>query len=171
MTILLIALMIIGGFLLDAAILPQLAVLGVVPDILICITVSFALLYGCYIGASVGVAGGLMLDILVGHALGFYALIHLLIGVGAGFLSGNRSADRYLFPSSIAALAVVIKAFYCILYLVITGHGGESFVLFWRYSFPGAILSGLIMVPVHLLIRTRKMFKSLKRNKLQNYYE
>ncbi|MHB1315012.1 MAG: rod shape-determining protein MreD [Christensenellales bacterium] len=170
MTILFIGMFLLGGLFLDTAILPQLAILGLVPDVLVCITISFALLYGSTIGASVGVAGGLMLDVMCGPALGFYGLIYLLLGLGAGLMD-QRRVNKYLLPSVAAVLAVIAKAAFHIVYLALQGYGEGSFAVFLRYILPGALLSGLIMVPLHLLIRTRKIFKSLKRSKMQNYYE
>ena len=170
MMILLVGALLLGGLFFDTAILPQVAILGIVPDVLICITISFALLYGRYVGASVGAAGGLLLDVMIGPAFGFYGFIYLLFGFFAGLLD-QRRVGKYLFPAIVAASAVILKGFYHILYLTFLGYGEGSFLVLLRYILPGAVLSGVVMIPIYLLIRTRKIFKSLKKSKMQTYYE
>jgi len=71
-------------FVIQTTILPAIAIANVHPNLLIIITASFGFMRGSKEGMLVGFLAGLMMDILFGSILGFYALIYLLFG----FLNG-----------------------------------------------------------------------------------
>jgi len=71
-------------FVIQTTLLPALAIANVHPNLLIIITASFGFMRGSKEGMFVGFFSGLLLDILFGSILGFYALIYLLFG----FLNG-----------------------------------------------------------------------------------
>jgi rod shape-determining protein MreD len=68
----------------QTTVLPLIAIAGIRPNLIIIITASFGFMRGAKEGMLVGFFAGLMLDILFGNILGFYALIYLLFG----FLNG-----------------------------------------------------------------------------------
>jgi rod shape-determining protein MreD len=60
------------------------SIFGVIPNIVIILIVSIALLEGKIHGAAVGFSVGLCMDALVGVALGFQALLGMLLGFALG---------------------------------------------------------------------------------------
>jgi rod shape-determining protein MreD len=68
----------------QTTVLPMIAIASIRPNLIIIITASFGFMRGAKEGMFVGFLAGLMLDILFGNILGFYALIYLFFG----FLNG-----------------------------------------------------------------------------------
>ncbi|MBT9167107.1 MAG: hypothetical protein DDT19_00431 [Syntrophomonadaceae bacterium] len=71
---------------------------GVHPDLVLVVVVALALLSDSKRGALVGLAAGLMQDIVFGAPLGFFAFIKVLVGVMAGFLAEEINRDFVLAP-------------------------------------------------------------------------
>ena len=69
---------------LQTTVLTIIPIANIRPNLIIIITASFGFMRGAKEGMFVGFFSGLMLDILFGNILGFYALIYLLFG----FLNG-----------------------------------------------------------------------------------
>lgn len=80
-------LMILIGYLLQSTMFSVLALGGVAPNILIILTSTFGFMRGQKEGMFVGFISGIILDILFGDVLGFYALIYLVIGFLNGFFA------------------------------------------------------------------------------------
>jgi rod shape-determining protein MreD len=138
---------------LDVAIFPSLAFLGVAPDMLLCITVSFALLEGSFNGAMMGLCGGLLIDLVCGGSLGFYALQYLIVGYVAGLPRGRFYVDKFLLPSLFAAIFYGIKSVLLLLLLFVSGSDSSMLLIIVRFVPLGALLSALLMLPVHALNR------------------
>jgi len=68
----------------QTTLLPMIAIANIRPNLIIIITASFGFMRGAKEGMFVGFFAGLMLDILFGNILGFFALIYLMFG----FLNG-----------------------------------------------------------------------------------
>ena len=71
---------------------------GIHPDLLLVIVVALGLLSDSKRGAAVGLAAGLLQDILFGSPLGFFAFTKTLIGATAGMLSDDIYKDYVLAP-------------------------------------------------------------------------
>jgi rod shape-determining protein MreD len=63
---------------------PAITIANIRPNLLLIVTASFGFMRGSKEGMFVGVFAGLMIDILFGNILGFYALLFLIFG----FLNG-----------------------------------------------------------------------------------
>jgi rod shape-determining protein MreD len=77
---------------------------GVHPDILLVVVVALALLSGSRRGALVGLAAGLMQDILFGSPLGFFAFLKMLTGITAGMLADEVNKEFVLAPMLLVAV-------------------------------------------------------------------
>ena len=83
--ILICAVLITVCFLLETTVFQKLAFASIIPNLLIIVTSSFGFMRGQKEGMIIGFFCGLLIDILGGNLLGFYALIYMLIGYGNGF--------------------------------------------------------------------------------------
>lgn len=84
--------------LIQTTLLPELALAGFRPDLLLLLVVGFALRDGAGTGVRVGFAAGLLTDLLLQtSAVGLTALIHIGIGYTVGI------ARPYLAPESVTA--------------------------------------------------------------------
>ena len=136
----------------DTAIFPNIGFLSVVPDMSLCVAVSFALLEGSLQGAIMGLGCGLLIDITCGSSLGFYALQYVIVGYLAGILSSRIKASKFLFPSVTIAISYFIKTgVLCI--LLFFRNVNTNFFIILATSLLGALLTALWMQPVHFLNR------------------
>lgn len=72
-------------FLLQSTILKNLALAFVKPNLMIIVTSSFGFMRGKKEGLMVGFFSGLLIDIMFGDLVGFYALIYAVLGYCNGF--------------------------------------------------------------------------------------
>ena len=79
--------LILIGYLLQSTVFSVMALGGIAPNILIILTSAFGFMRGKKEGMFVGFLSGIILDILFGNLLGFYALIYLVIGYLNGFFA------------------------------------------------------------------------------------
>ena len=103
-----IALILVSNIIVQSAVFPFIEIYGIKPDTLLILVVSFALLSGNPLAATVGLFGGILQDLMYGHALGFFGIQYML----AGFLSGLLYKR---FPQGIVAMPVIVTVFASIL--------------------------------------------------------
>ena len=89
------ALLIIVCFILQCTVFQTLSIASIVPNLLLILTVSFGFMRGKKEGLFVGFFAGLLLDIMFGTVIGFYALIYMYIGYLNGFFK------RIFFPDEV----------------------------------------------------------------------
>lgn len=71
---------------------------GIVPNIMLILVVAFALMRGQTEGMLIGFFSGLLIDIMAGDAIGFYALLYLFMGYANGLLARIFYANNILLP-------------------------------------------------------------------------
>lgn len=121
-----IAVIIIVCFLLQCTVFQSLEIASVSPNLLIVVTAAFGFMRGQKEGLFVGFFCGILLDLLSGNVLGFYALIYMF----AGFLNGFFK--RIFFPDEVRlpVILIALSDFGCNLVIY--------FILFWfrgRFAF------------------------------------
>ena len=79
------AITIIACFLLQCTVFKALSIASISPNLLIVVVASFGFMRGKKEGIFVGFFAGLLLDIMFGTVIGFYALIYMYIGYLNGF--------------------------------------------------------------------------------------
>ena len=82
---LILAVLILLAFVLQGTVFQTLSIASIVPNLLLILTVSFGFMRGKKEGLFVGFFAGLLLDIMFGTVIGFYALIYMYIGYLNGF--------------------------------------------------------------------------------------
>lgn len=80
-----VALLVIFGYLLQSTVFQKLSLGGIAPNILLIVTASFGFMRGKKEGMVIGFFSGLIIDVLFGEIIGFYALIYMIIGYCNGF--------------------------------------------------------------------------------------
>lgn len=91
-------------FLLQTAVFPFFKLADIMPNILIILVVSFALMRGKIEGMIIGFFCGLLIDILYGGPLGIYAFIYMILGFLNGFLNKLFYAEDIILPLAMIAL-------------------------------------------------------------------
>ena len=95
------AVLIIIGYLLQTTLFKAITIAGIVPNILLILTSAFGFMRGKNEGMYIGFASGLLIDIFFGNILGFYALIYMFIGFVNGFFR------RIFYPEDITVSSVI----------------------------------------------------------------
>ena len=77
-------LVILACFILQTTVFQTLSIGSIVPNLLLIATISFGFMRGKITGIWTGFFCGILKDLFYGNLLGFYALVYLCIGYGAG---------------------------------------------------------------------------------------
>ncbi len=93
-----IGIIIIICFLFQSTICHYIELAGVVPNLLLIVTMSFGLMRGRREGMLVGFFSGLLIDIFFGSVLGPYALIYMTLGYINGFFHRIYYVEDVLLP-------------------------------------------------------------------------
>ena len=133
-------------FILQTTVFQGLAIGSIVPNLLLIATISFGFMQGKVTGIWTGFLCGILKDIFYGNLLGFYALIYLCIGYGAGCCTKIFYDEEIRVPMFLVAVGDVIYglAVYGFQFLL----RGRTDILFYirRIIIPEAIYTVLITV-------------------------
>ena len=97
-------LIVIICFLLESTVFQSLSFASITPNLLIVVTASFGFMRGKKEGMLVGFLSGLIIDVLFGDLIGFYALIYMVLGYVNGFFK------RIFYPDDIKLPLILISA-------------------------------------------------------------
>lgn len=96
---------IIACFLLQCTVFDALSIADISPNLLIVVVASFGFMRGKKEGLFVGFFAGLLLDIMFGSVVGFYALIYMYIGYINGFFKRIFFPDEVKLPLALIAVS------------------------------------------------------------------
>jgi rod shape-determining protein MreD len=105
----------------QSALLVHVTLLGVIPQLVLVVVVSFAYADGERVGVVTGFFGGLLIDLLLpgGSVVGLTALIYTMIGYGVGYLRQYSPGESVLMPVIAVALAsAVAEVSYALLSII-----------------------------------------------------
>jgi cell shape-determining protein MreD len=95
----------------------------------------------------------LILDLLFSGTIGFFAIPYLLAGAGLyAAVSRISYIDRVFLPMAIAAGAYLVKEILSALLSFMLGYGFSLGYMIVRYILPEMVITGVFMLPVHLLL-------------------
>ena len=103
-------LLILISYLIQSTMIRILPLGGVAPNFLIILTSSFGFMKGKKEGMFIGFFSGLIMDVLFGNLIGFYALVYMIIGYLNGFFAS------IFYPEDVKLPMVLITSselFYC----------------------------------------------------------
>lgn len=90
------AIIIILAYILQITVMPELAVFGINPNLILIVVCSIAFLFGSTSGGVVGFCCGVLLDLYYGRNIGLNALLYLYIGITLGNFNKRIFKDNYL---------------------------------------------------------------------------
>ncbi|MDD3919553.1 MAG: rod shape-determining protein MreD [Eubacteriales bacterium] len=137
----------------DSIFFAKLNIAGIRPDVMLAFVVSFSILEGPLMGAVLGGAGGLLMDILFGRALGVYAALYLIAAVAAGVFYGKFYADNVVIPAVTAVIAGIAKDLVLALIVLAMGTKFQFAMLLVQYILPCALSTGVMCLLIHLLLK------------------
>ena len=149
-----IGIIIIVCFLLQSTIFHYLELAGVVPNLLLIVTMSFGLMRGRREGMLVGFFSGLLIDIFFGSVLGPYALIYMTMGYINGFFHRIYYVEDVLLPMLMISLNDFI--FNVVIYII-------YFLLRNRLNFGEYLITVILPEMIYTIIITLFFYKFLVR--------
>lgn len=147
------AALIFGSVLIQITSISQITVLGSSADLAPLIVVSLGLLAGPEIGAAMGFAVGLFVDMALLQTLGVSSLLFLVIGYAGGRYSQLRDPTATLVPVAAGATATLAAASGYSVIQFLLGIDAPVSALLMREIAVTIALNTLISVPVFLAVR------------------
>jgi rod shape-determining protein MreD len=129
----------LAGAVLQAALAPYLAIGQVVPNFLLLVVVTIALVEGPGPGAAVGFSAGLIFDLLGSGPVGPMILVLTLTGYLTGLVHENMFAEGWLLPLTVLGIATLSAEVAYGLILLLLGSGGPFWGTFLTKMLPAAI--------------------------------
>jgi len=140
------------NFVLQSALFPHIAILGVTPDTALVLIVSYAILRGDIEGALFGMFTGFVQDITSGFFVGLFALLGFLTGYVCGKPFKDFFKDNYFLPFAIIIFASIVYQF--VLYVTSVMFLGQ--LDFWHYLrtiiLPKTIYTVSFAIPLYSLM-------------------
>ncbi len=142
--IILAAVLVILGFLLQTCVCSTILGLYSIPNILLFITVMYGLRYDKYAGLTVGVMCGLLTDMFCGNSLiGFYILIYALLGILCGLLHRFLNEQEFALPVIMTVICDLLYGLYVYVFMFLL-RGDFRFGMFLnRVIFPEALFTAI----------------------------
>jgi rod shape-determining protein MreD len=139
--------------LLQATVMPHLAIWGVFPDLPLIVVASWGLLRGPREGLTWGFVAGIAVDIFAGAPFGTATLSLTLIGLLSGLGATSALRARIILPMVFVFLTTLL---YALLYMLIVQVSGQ--IVPWldnllRIVLPSAVLNGLLTPVIIELLR------------------
>lgn len=138
--------------LLQSTAVDYIEIAGVRPNLLIVGAVAIALCRSNMEPAYMGLFFGLAMDILIGRAIGWYAMLLFLACFCIGMVNPKLYKDNLLVPMFfvfVSSIAVEMMIYFINSFL--KGYGDMVFV-FTRLIFPESIYNALLAIPVYPLV-------------------
>jgi rod shape-determining protein MreD len=145
--------LVLGAVVLQLTLVAQVTVMGANADLLLLVALAVGLLGGPVAGATTGFLLGLVADMALLQTLGVTSLLLTGVGYMAGRYRELRDASHRLVPALAAVAAgLAFSACFAIIQFLL---GVESTVslLVVRDAVVGALLGGLLALPVFALVR------------------
>lgn len=153
-----IGIIIIICFLLQSTVFHFVELAGVVPNLLLIVTMSFGLMRGRKEGLLVGFFCGLLVDIFFGSFLGPYAFIYMTMGYANGFFHRIYYVEDVLLPMLMITLNDFI--YNVIIYILF-------FMLRNKLNFGGYLIRIIIPEMIYTILITLFFYKILVRINLR----
>lgn len=108
-------LIVIANYIIGTTILPGLSLFGYVPNISLIIVVVISLLKGKYYGSFLGLAIGLIQDIMFSFAIGVNGFIYFTLGFMIGTIEKNINNENIILPVIFSSLGTI---YYNLMYFI-----------------------------------------------------
>lgn len=147
--------------LLQSAVFDGMEIMGVKPNLLLVVAVSIALCRTGMESAFMGLFCGLGMDILIGRALGWYALCLFLVCFCIGLINPKLYKENFIIPVFFVFFSsVTIEMAYYFIHAFLEGYRDIVFVMS-HLILPESVYNAVLAIPVYPLMLSvyRKMDK------------
>ncbi len=141
------------GLYLNSVLFARVNISGIRPDAIIALTASLGVLLGMKKGALFGLITGLVADVLFSPMVGLSAMGYMFTGLVGGAFYQKYYADNIIIPALVAAVGAIFKECVMAAACAIGGAAFGFFAVLGTYILPCALLSAVMCMPVHALMR------------------
>jgi rod shape-determining protein MreD len=139
-----VALVLVTAAILQTSLLPFLALSGFRPDLLLLVTIAFALRDGSLTGMRVGFAGGILSDLLLNESpVGLTALVFVGIAYAVGVVRPFLAPDSWTAPMTLSVMGTLVG---------VAGYGLLSAVLAEDPIAMGLIVQASLVSAIYALL-------------------
>lgn len=141
-------------FLMQTAVFDFLNLAGVVPNILLILTVSMGFIRGKKTGIIIGFFCGLLIDVFSGEVMGQYALLYLLFGYANGWFHTYFYEDDILLPVGLLAANSLVYSFVIFFFFFALRGRMHFFSYLWNIMIPEAVYTGITALILYKILLT-----------------
>jgi len=138
--------------LLQATLLPAVPYVGIRPDLVLLLVLTWTMVRGTTEGAVGAFVGGLALDIFSPLPLGSHALAMLLTVVPIGWLGAPFYRGNLVYPIAGAFLSTMLYNMLLLLLSLFAGQGVLWGGMLWRMALPMALLEATLIPLVYWVL-------------------
>lgn len=138
---------------LDSVFFANVTFWGARPNMLLALVVSLGVLLGQISAATVGLAAGVIVDLLFNKAIGLSAISYIIAGYIGGFFYKKFYADNVIVPAVTAAVCELVRQHIFLLAALIGGSKFNYTLMFLTYYLPCSVLTGGICILLHLVMK------------------
>lgn len=139
-------------FLLQTTVFQNIALAGMVPNLILITVVSFGYMRGKLEGMYVGFIGGILIDLLYCDLIGMNAILYVSLGYIAGFCNEIYYRDEVSVPIGVIAISDFVFNFgYYVFQFLLRGRL-DVFYYIWRTILPEVVYTVLIAVFLYQLL-------------------
>lgn len=146
---------ILGCVVLGTAVFTEMTIFGVEPDLLLIVMVCMVMTETTAMPVVFTVFGALLIDMLFGRHIGFYAVPYAVAGVVAFFFSTRKFIGEWYFAPLVCGLSYLAKELSACALSFLLGFNFDFTGRLFLYIFPGALImagiSLVIIIPIKLL--------------------
>lgn len=147
-----IGLLILLAFIIQTSVFRFLSIGGVVPNLLLILTVSFGFMRGKRSGMLIGFFCGALVDLVYGDVPGVYAMSYLVIGFIIGFLYKVYYDQGIRVPLLIVGISDIIYHFLLMGLLKLTGHPVHVLLNLKNVVMPEMVYTLLVSIVMYRLL-------------------
>ena len=146
------ALVVILNFILQSTLIQLIEIRGIVPEIMIIVVVSYALLRGQFAGAMTGFFGGLLYDVIFGDAIGFHALMYMLIGYFCGISHKSFYRENFILPITFSVIANFITGALIYVTSFLLRNNYDVIYFLFNVIIPQCVYTGVVAIVVYRIL-------------------
>jgi rod shape-determining protein MreD len=148
-----------GTFILQAVLVPHIAIAGTKPDLILIVAALYGFTYGPPVGALAGFFGGLLGDLLGGMHVGLGLVSKSIVGFFAGMVQRTIFVESILLPMLAIFIATWLNEFVYVGFMFLLGEVTPIKVLVLQVILPTAIYNAVLTPLVYMIVHRFLVFK------------
>ncbi|WP_026660202.1 rod shape-determining protein MreD [Butyrivibrio sp. AC2005] len=158
------------SFILQTTVFRALDFSGIVPNLMIIVTSSYAFMRGDKSGMVIGMFCGFLVDIFFGSYLGFYALIYMYIGFIIGKFNKIFFPENILLPLALIVSSDFLFGFICYVLLFMFRNKFDIGYYMINVIFPEAVYTALLAIVIYpVLIKINTSLEDVEQRSAKKF--